>query len=85
MQQSLQLSGISTKFSFKMSLNQNQNDYNGKPESGMEQLQVEKGKLWEMRIKRKWTNLNWVDFFYWRVQLTHPRVLLFKHHLCHFK
>ena len=46
-----------------MSLNQNQNDYNGKPESGMEQLQVEKGKLWEMRIKRKWTNLNWVDFF----------------------
>lgn len=28
-----------------MSLNQNQNDYNGKPESGMEQLQVKKGKL----------------------------------------
>lgn len=45
MQQSSQLSGISTKFRFKMSLNQNQNDYNGKPESGMEQLQVKKGKL----------------------------------------
>ena len=28
-----------------MSLNQNQNDYNGKPESGMEQLQVKKCKL----------------------------------------
>lgn len=45
LQQSLQLSGISTKFRFKMSLNQNQNDYNGKPESEMEQLQVKKGKL----------------------------------------